>query len=61
MKKLYRRFFDWFVYSSEQKEFIIKNKEKFKPSLNKKIIAIQIQEEVEFLKRFISFSNKINY
>jgi len=61
MKKLYKRFFDWFVYSSEQKEFIIKNKEKFKPSFNKKIIAIQIQEEVEFSKRFISFSNKINY
>lgn len=52
---------NWYVYSSDQKELIKNNQEKFKSPLNNKIAAIQIQEENEFLKRFISFSNKNNY
>jgi hypothetical protein len=52
---------NWYVYSSDQKELIKNNQEKFKSPLNNKIAAIQIQEENEFLKRFISFSNENNY
>jgi len=61
LKNLYKRFLNWFIYSIEQKEFIENKQEKFNSTVNKKIIAIQIQVEIEFLKRFISFSNATGY
>ena len=52
---------NWFIYSTEQKEYIENSQEKFNLNGNKKIIAIQIQVEIDFLKRFISFSNATPY
>lgn len=52
---------NWFIYSIEQKKFIENCQQKFNSTGNKKIIAIQIQVEIDFLKRFISFSNTKPY
>jgi hypothetical protein len=61
LKNLCRRFLNWFIYSEEQKEFLKDDKCKFDLNSSNKIIAIQVQNELDFLKRFIFFSKKYSY
>ena len=52
---------NWFIYSEEQKEFLKDGKCKFDLNSSNNIIAIQVQNEVDFLKRFIFFSKKYSH
>lgn len=52
---------NWFIYSEEQKEFFKDHECKFDLNSSNKIIAIQVQNEVDFLKRFVDFSNNYSH
>ncbi|MDA9834009.1 hypothetical protein N9C46_05650, partial [Flavobacteriaceae bacterium] len=61
MKNLIRRFLNWFRFSEEQKKYLKDSKGKFNINTGGKNIAIQIQGEYGFLKRFVDFSNNYSH
>ena len=61
MKNLIRRFLKCFRHTEEQKNYLKNSKGKFSINTDGKIIAIQIQGESGFLKRFVDFSNNYSH